>query len=71
MALHVSKAEPSHVQSIVKGWRKSPREPQYSGDQTVETEFRIDFLFEPANVTVPWKGDAAGEKGCAWSRIPA
>lgn len=71
VALHSSKSEFSYLQGIIRGWRKSQRESKYSGDQTVKTEFGIDFLFEPSNDPMPWKGDATGEKGYAWSAIPA
>lgn len=71
VALHASKAESSYLQGVVKGWRKSQREAKYSGDQTVRTALGIDFLFEPSGTPTPWKGDATGEKGYAWSDVPA
>jgi hypothetical protein len=70
VSLHSSKAEPSYLQGTVKAWRKSPRQPRYSGEQLTQTREGIDLLFEPSNLSLPWKGDAAGEKGYAWKRLP-
>lgn len=66
VSLHSSKAEPSYLQGTVKAWRKSPRLRRYSGEQLNQTREGIDFLFEPSNLSLPWKGDATGEKGYAW-----
>jgi hypothetical protein len=71
VALHTTKAERSYLQGVVKGWRKSAREPKYSGDQVVKIEFGVDFLLEPSINPLPWRGDATGEKGYGWSNIPS
>jgi hypothetical protein len=70
VALHVTKAEQSYVQGTVKAWTKQPREPKNAEGELVKTEFGIEFLIEPTNNTLPWKGDGAGEKGYAWAPIP-
>jgi hypothetical protein len=70
VALHTSRAEPSYLQGVIKAWRKSRREPRYSDDQLVKTEFGIDFQFEPTDKSIPWVGDATGERGYAWAPIP-
>lgn len=70
VALHVSKAEKSYLQGVVKGWRKSQRAKKYSGDQPTKIDMGIDFLIEPISSPLPWKGDGAGEKGYAWSKVP-
>jgi len=70
VALHTSKAEPSYVQGAIKGWRKSPRQDRYAGDQLVKTASGIDFQFVPKNKPIPWRGDGAGEKGYLWASLP-
>jgi hypothetical protein len=70
VALHASKAEASYLQGTIKAWERRPREPRYAEDQLVKTEFGIDFLFEPSDVSLPWVGEGAGEKGYAWAPIP-
>jgi hypothetical protein len=70
IALHSAKAELSYLQGTIKDWRKTAREPKYSGDQLVKTDFGIDFLFEPTSGPMPWKGEATGEKGYAWAPVP-
>jgi hypothetical protein len=70
VSLHSSKAELSYLQGTVTGWRKSPREARYSGEQLTQTKEGIDFLFQPSNVPLPWKGTATGEKGYAWAPLP-
>jgi hypothetical protein len=67
VALHLAKSEPSYLQGIVKDWRRSEREEEYAEDKPVQTEFGIDFLIEPINQPLVWKGDGAGEKGYAYS----
>ena len=69
VSLHPSRAEPSYLQGRVKAWRKSPRQRHYSGLQRTQVEEGIDFLFEPSNSPLPWKGDATGEKGYAWASL--
>jgi hypothetical protein len=71
VALHTTKAEPSYLQGVIKSWQKRPRESKYADGQLVKTEFGLDFLFEPSNNPLPWKGEGSGEKGYAWAPIPA
>jgi hypothetical protein len=71
VALHTTKAELSYLQGTIKAWRKMPREPRYAEDQLVKTNFGIDFLFDPVNTPIPWKGEGSGEKGYAWLPIPS
>ncbi len=70
VALHTSKADPSYLHGTTKAWRKSPRESKYSEDHLVKTESGIDFLFEPSDTPLQWKGDGSGEKGYGWAPIP-
>src|ERR1044071_8328365 len=70
VALHASKADSSYLQGTIRAWEKRPREPRYAEDQLAKTEFGIDFLFEPTDLSLPWAGEGAGEKGYAWARIP-
>jgi hypothetical protein len=70
IALHASRADFSYLQGTIKAWEKRPREPRYTEDQLVKTEFGIDFLFEPTDLSLPWAGEGAGEKGYAWAPIP-
>jgi hypothetical protein len=70
VSLHVSRGEPSYLQGGILAWRKSPRQPRYSGEQQTQIVEGIDFLFEPSNHPMPWKGDATGEKGYAWAPFP-
>lgn len=67
VALHTSKAEPSYLQGVIKGWRKSPRKNEYADGIKVKTSHGIDFLLEPFNQQLLWVGDATGEKGYDWS----
>jgi len=69
VSLHPSRAEPSYLQGRVTAWRKSPRQPRYSGQQRTQVEEGIDFLFEPSGSPLPWKGDATGEKGYSWASL--
>ena len=69
VSLHSSRAEQSYLQGIVKAWRKSPRQTRYSGEQLTQTRAGIDFLFEPSEFPLAWKGDATGEKGYAWTPL--
>lgn len=69
VALHSSRAEPSYLQGMVKAWRKSRRQPRYSGEKQTQVDEGIDFLFEPSGFPLPWKGDATGEKGYAWASL--
>jgi hypothetical protein len=71
VALHSSKADPSYLHGVVKHWRKSDRERRYTGDQITQTRSGIDFLFQPSEVPLEWRGDATGEKGYAWAPLPA
>lgn len=71
VALHESKAEPSYLQGTIKGFRQSERERSYAEGQEVQTEYGIDFLFEPGDQPREWVGDGSGEKGYAWSSQPA
>ena len=67
VTLHATKAEPSYLQGIIKGWRRSSREPEYADGRPVKIEYGIDFLIEPTNEPCQWHGDGAGEKGDLWS----
>lgn len=67
VALHESKAKDSYLQGSIKGWRKSPREARYSGDSRTQIDEGIDFLFQPSEGALPWKGEGAGEKGYLWA----
>jgi len=69
IALHSSRAEPSYLQGRIKAWRKSPRQPRYSGQQLTQVDEGIDFLFEPSGSPFGWKGEATGEKGYAWALL--
>jgi hypothetical protein len=69
VSLHSSRAEPSYLQGPIKAWRKSPRQLQYSGEQTTQIKEGIDFLFQLSKLPLPWKGDATGEKGYAWTSL--
>jgi hypothetical protein len=69
VSLHLSKAELSYLQGTIKDWRRSPRQPRYSGDQRTQITEGIDFLVEPSDTPTPWKGDAAGEKGYEWKPL--
>jgi hypothetical protein len=69
VSLHSSRAEPSYLQGMVKAWRKSPRQTRYSGEQRTQTKEGIDFLFQPSDPPLRWKGDATGEKGYAWTLL--
>jgi hypothetical protein len=71
ISLHTSKAEPSYLQGQIKDWRKSARQPRYSGEQLTQIEEGIDFLFVPSNSPLAWKGDGSGEKGYAWKPAPS
>jgi hypothetical protein len=70
VSLHASRSEPSYLQGRILAWRKSPRQPKYSGEQQTQIAEGIDFLFEPSEHPMPWKGDAMGEKGYAWAPLP-
>jgi hypothetical protein len=70
VSLHLSKTELSYMQGVIKGWRKSSRQRRYSGEQPTQIKEGIDFLFQPSDSPVPWKGDATGEKGYAWTSVP-
>jgi hypothetical protein len=70
VALHLAKAERSYFQGVVKDWRRSVRERRYSGEQQTQTMSGIDFLFEPSEAPLEWKGDGSGEKGYAWAPLP-
>ncbi len=70
VALHATRAEPSYLQGIVKGWEKRPRASKYADGRTVKTAFGIVFLIAPTNSPLPWTGDGTGEKGYAWAPIP-
>src|SRR5579872_3954123 len=37
VSLHSSRAEPSYLQGEILAWRKSPRQPRYSGEQQTQT----------------------------------
>jgi hypothetical protein len=63
VALHTTKAEPSYLQGIIRGWRKTMREQQYAEGRPVKIESGIDFLLEPTTEPYQWEGDGAGEKG--------
>jgi hypothetical protein len=67
VALHATKAEPSYLQGIIKGWRRTAREQEYADGRPAKTEFGIDFLLEPTTESYRWNGDGAGEKGYLWS----
>ena len=67
VALHATKAEPSYLQGVIKGWRKSDREQEYAEGRPVRIEHGIDFLLEPTNAPYQWNGDGSGEKGYLWS----
>jgi hypothetical protein len=66
VALHESKAEPSYLQGIVRGWRKAEREHEYAEGRPVKIESGIVFLLQPTKEPYQWKGDGAGEKGYFW-----
>ena len=66
VALHVSKAQPSYRQGVIKDWRKVDREPEYGG-RSVKIETGIDFLLIPTTDPYQWVGSGAGEKGYAWA----
>lgn len=70
VALHISKAESSYLQGVIKDWRKSPRQRRYTGEQLTQREEGIDFLLQTFDTPLPWKGDATGEKGYAWAPFP-
>jgi hypothetical protein len=67
VALHATKAEPSYLQGIIKGWRRVAREQEYAEGRPVKIENGIDFLLEPTSEPYQWNGDGAGEKGYLWS----
>ncbi len=69
VALHATKAEPSYLQGIIKGWRKTARDPEYAEGRPTRIEFGIDFLIQPTDEPYRWQGDGSGEKGYAWSSI--
>src|SRR5260370_27224646 len=56
VSLHPSRAELSYLQGTVKAWRRSPRQRRYSGEQTTQVQEGIDFLLEPSDLALPWKG---------------
>jgi hypothetical protein len=67
VALHASRAEPSYLRGLIRGWRKSQRKGEYADGVPVKTQYGIDFLLEPTNEQLSWVGDATGEKGYEWS----
>jgi hypothetical protein len=71
VALHATKANPSYLQGIVKGWRRTSREPEYADGRPVKIELGIDFLVEPTNEPYQWNGAGAGEKGYLWGAPPS
>jgi hypothetical protein len=70
IALHIAKAEPSYLQGKIRGWKKQARQPRNNDGDLVSNSEGIEFEFEPTNNPLSWQGDAAGEKGYAWSPIP-
>jgi hypothetical protein len=68
IALHRSKAELSYLQGRIVNFRKAQRERSYSEGQDVQTEFGIDFQFEPTDKQYKWVGDGSGEKGYYWRK---
>jgi hypothetical protein len=70
IALHVERADPSYRQGTIKEWRERERQPRNSDGDLVKTKHGIEFLFEPTNGALPWKGEGAGEKGYARELIP-
>lgn len=69
VCLHSAKAEPSYLQGVVKGWRKSPRDKKYTGPNETQINEGIDFLIDLSDVHLPWVGDGTGEKGYAWKPL--
>jgi len=69
VALHESKAEPSYLQGVIKDFKRSARESSYAEGQEVQTEYGMDFLFEPTSKPYAWVGEGSGEKGYAWAMV--
>ena len=70
VALHSSRSEPSYLQGEILGWEVRPRDSKYTGDELNKTREGIEFIVRPTDVSLPWQGDATGEKGYRWSPIP-
>jgi hypothetical protein len=70
--LHLSNCPnlPGHLylQGRIVNFRKAQRERSYSEGQDVQTEFGIDFQFEPTDKQYKWVGDGSGEKGYYWRK---
>lgn len=66
VALHKAKALDSYLQGTILEWRKSPRQPKYSGESKTRIEIGIDFLITPVSTPLQWVGNGSGEKGYRW-----
>ncbi len=56
VALHNNRTEPSYLQGRLKSWRQLERKGRAIPNG-------IEFIVEPTDKTLPWRGDGAGEKG--------
>jgi hypothetical protein len=68
VALHAAKSDPSYLQGIIRGWRRTKREHEYAEGRPVKIEYGVDFLLEPTNESYRWSGDGSGEKGYVWNK---
>jgi hypothetical protein len=62
VALHLSHAEPSYLQGMMKGLRRAPREMQYAEGQEVKTPMGTDFLLQLTDTALEWSGEGTVEK---------
>jgi hypothetical protein len=56
VALHNAKSERSYLQGTMKGWRQLERKGK-------AIPYGIEFVVEPTNTALPWRGDSTGERG--------
>jgi len=62
VALHTEHASNSYRYGVVKDWRLEKRKEAYVDGQKVKTDKGIDFLIEPTDESVPWRGHGIVEK---------
>jgi hypothetical protein len=70
VALHVTRSDPSYIQGNLKDWRPAKRDYEYADGKPVKNIMGIDFLLEPTTLPHQWIGDATGEKGYRWDKVP-
>jgi hypothetical protein len=63
VALHEAKSKASYLQGIIRSWREQPRQAKYGSSEDAKTKFGIEFVLEPSDQPLPWRGDGAGERG--------